>query len=685
VNGIDYLSYCNAISKFLRYIDNLGNARKSDPKSMKVKKVKRQTSEIGPNIGLEALFKTRFHGAVNIRGIRYQILYSLLRAFDLYNNHECNLVLRLEGIEDIDLLGLHLGNEYIQVKSSQNPWNWSKLKEPIKGFLEVHRSEPLCNFVLVVNFQLQKELSKLASRETLPQVERQPIEKKFRDLCKDIGASIEESNDIYSRLTIISKPEELIRREIRRNMADTFEVGSEAIDTYILAFIAKFLEWAKDRKSVTRTDLDSIRIAVGEALSSESEFQAHGRGLIGRISWEPDRNIADFFDGKETRPGHIAANIDIRRSGWLEKVDSAICSSKICILRSSSGQGKSALLYRYAYEKWPAENTFILRKADSEEQVELIRRNLHFRANLGLPILLLVDNAECRTRLWPLIAQECAALGIRTLISVRNEDWHRFALESLTNYEILEPILDSNEAKDLFNAFRAEGRLHASVDSPEWAYEKVGKPHLLMEYVYFITHGQMLKERLRDQVKQFSAQQEDPAKMEILRRIALADALGASVIAEKLLRTIRLRDDPQLVLKSLTGEYLNIDHGIITGLHWIRSDHIAHILHEGYPDPVSTALTIIDAISTKNTSEFISNAISMRDLDTDMFIKGLIEKAKNANIDIILDFIDGIYKAGEKQFFEKNRELFDEAYDLCGYSGAVSRICCKIVVHPCEP
>jgi hypothetical protein len=91
--------------------------------------------------------------------------------------------------------------------------------------------------------------------------------------------------------------------------------------------------------------------------------------------------------------------------------------------------------------------------------------------------------------------------GLR-LFTVRSEDWHRFARESLTSYEILEPVLNLEEARQIFKIFQSERRLHVSVDSPEWAYERIGEPHLLIEYGYLLTHGRMLEERLRDQMKQ---------------------------------------------------------------------------------------------------------------------------------------------------------------------------------------
>ena len=371
---------------------------------------------------IDPIFRARYHGAANIRGIKYQILYSVLRAFDLYADDNADGSIRLEGIEDLDLLGLRLEDEYIQVKTAQEPWKWSQLKSyknskgPIENFLEIYRVNPNCRFVLAVNFQLKNDLEKLAQIESLPPRDRKIIEEKFRKLCHQIRASTSEADALASRLSIVSIPEDQIWRKLRPAVAESFNIGSGAVDIYISALVAKFLDWAKDRRTVNRTDLDSVRANVGEALSRESGWQGYGRGLIDRISWDPDANIEDFFEGKWTRPGHIASDVDVRRPIWLERIDTAINSSKICILRSSSGQGKSSLLYRYAYEKWPAKNTFILRVAESQEHVEHVRNYLRFRADLGLPVFLLIDNAGWRTRLWPLIAQECAALGFPVLV-----------------------------------------------------------------------------------------------------------------------------------------------------------------------------------------------------------------------------------------------------------------------------
>jgi hypothetical protein len=62
---------------------------------------------------------------------------------------------------------VRLEDEYIQVKTAQEPWKWSQLKSyknskgPIENFLEVYRVNPNCHFVLAVNFQLKNDLVQL--------------------------------------------------------------------------------------------------------------------------------------------------------------------------------------------------------------------------------------------------------------------------------------------------------------------------------------------------------------------------------------------------------------------------------------------------------------------------------------------------------------------------------------------
>jgi hypothetical protein len=617
---------------------------------------------------LSSLLQARFHGAVNIRGIRYQILYSLVVAMRLYEDGHAQDAVRLEGLEDIDLLGLHTADEYIQVKTADSPWNWAKLKQPVAGFLDVLRTEAHSQFVLAVNFSLRDDIAKLALLPTLPTSHQASLNKKFRKLCREVGGDDTEADRLIKQLRIVSLPEEQLWQDLTRSVATEWQLASEAVGTYIAVLVNTFLDWAARRATITRSDLERVRAKVGEALSREAEFQAYGSGLINRLSWQHDNNLADFFDAKGTRPAHIAAGLDVVRSTWLTKIEQAVNASKVCILRASSGQGKTALAYRFAYNVWPHDETFVLRVAQTHEQVELVRNFLEFRTQAGLPTYLLVDDAGYQTQLWPVVAESCSAMGIPIVVTVRNEDWIRFARHTALRYEVLDPALERDEAHQIFENLQAVNKLHSSVDSAEWAYERVGEPHLLIEYIYLLTHGQMLEDRLRDQVVQFHRLNEDPAKTEIVRRVSLADTLGAPVQARELLRSLPVSVDVQQLLQAIRGEYVELEDGMLKGLHWVRSQHLAAILHESYPDQADTALSLVPAIPLEYLGPFVANALTRLGLDEEFFFHGLAQQC--VTMTTLLSVLNGVFEAGERQFLEANRDVFDQAYELSGPTGA---------------
>ncbi|OEU41512.1 hypothetical protein BGV40_14580 [Methanosarcina sp. Ant1] len=470
-------------------------------------------------------------------------------------------------------------------------------------------------------------------------------------------------------MKIVSLPEEEILESLRKIISETYDLGSDLVECYIKIFISAFLKWAEERKNVLRKDLEETRVSIQESYEREEDYQAYGRGLIDRISWEPDASIDDFFEGKNSRPGHIVCGADVRRDKWIEKIGNAFLSSNVCVLRSSSGQGKSALLYRYAYENWPSESTYILQVLETNEQVEKVKNYLNFRKKIQLPILLLIDNAGFRTPYWPQIAQECSSLGFKILLSIRHEDWYRYSKENLTHFEIVEPTLDLIEAKEIFNRFKEKGKIAYAVESPEWAYEKIGDSRLFIEYIYLITHGQMLEERLQDQVRQILRLSEGKSKVELIRRISLADTLGVPIIIDKLLEVVSVQGDPQDILLSLSDEYISINSKTASGLHWVRSNHLVKILHTKYPSMAKTALSIIESVPLPNVSTLISNALTTKEIDNNMFLEGLVEKCHDADLSKILIFLEGIFEAGECLLYEKNKKLFDDAFNLLGSSG----------------
>ncbi|QDU65167.1 hypothetical protein [Engelhardtia mirabilis] len=617
--------------------------------------------------GMEALFSSRFHGAANIRGIRYQIIYSVLRALNL--REERNASVRLEGIEDVDLIGFYASNEYVQVKSASTPWSWARLKGPVEGFLKALRTNQDCRFRLAVNFELQKDIGRLASHSDLKAQEKKRIAKKFRKLCTSVGGSEQEADVLIERISIESIPIDQVEQDARAAITDAFGLGGAGVSTYMYVLVSRFLEWAGDREEVSWQRIEQVRSETGEALAREEQFQAYGSTLIDLPSWEPDALASDFFEAKQTRPGHVAAGLDVRRPIWLERMGKALAASKVCVLRASSGQGKSTLLYRFAIENWPRRHTFIVQSAETEEQAGQIVAFVRHRVDVGLPVFLFLDNAGWSTRCWPTIARACSSLGAPLLVSTRTEDWHRFARETATVYEILEPGLAVDEAIAIHGVFGQQGRLHPSVVSAEWAVERTGEPLLLIEFVYLLTHGQMLEDRLREQIREITRQNEDRAKVEVVRRVAVASVLGAPVRTKELLSTIPLRDDPQQVLTSLSEEYLTINEGHLVGLHWVRSNHLVTILHEGGLSTDDTVLSVLDAVPDEAVRDFVANALSRADADHKKLLAHLSDACEASSLWRVLRYVRGAFDAGERSFFESHRGLFLEAYDALGNAG----------------
>src|SRR4051794_5819510 len=90
---------------------------------------------------LDQLIKSRSHGAINIGGVRFQLLYSLVRSFDLYSALS-TMSIKFEGLEDLDKKGFRSGSILYQVKSSKSAqgWGWFNQEKILDHFIEVYDS-----------------------------------------------------------------------------------------------------------------------------------------------------------------------------------------------------------------------------------------------------------------------------------------------------------------------------------------------------------------------------------------------------------------------------------------------------------------------------------------------------------------------------------------------------------------
>ena len=126
-------------------------------------------------------------------------------------------------------------------------------------FLEVYRIDPTCRFTLVLGFRLRGELAKLANLAQLSPQMHQHLCRRFSALCRQIGASDAEATALLDGITVSELLEEQIVTSIRRKLAGRPVGSTEAVDLYVAKLVARCLEWADRRASVTRGDVDADR------------------------------------------------------------------------------------------------------------------------------------------------------------------------------------------------------------------------------------------------------------------------------------------------------------------------------------------------------------------------------------------------------------------------------------------
>ena len=635
---------------------------------------------------LNRLLADRYHGAVNIAGIRFQLMYSLLKAFDLYKPN-APVYVRLEGIDDIDikqhrqveLKGIKISNQCIQVKTSKKGWDWGRFASSkiLQNFMPVWQADHEAELLLVSNFGYEGILDELVK---FCQGKRNNISNKLKkDLLtlfkREKYTAIDQLQFLRHINFMHISEEELIKQSFEA-VTRYFELDAPNPELYFLALMSKMLDWAVKRYEITKPELETVRLFIQEQINMGVVNPAILNGWLERLSFTNEDHPEDYYEGKNARPGHIAANLDVRRPVWEKSISEALQRSRICIIRASSGQGKSTLLYRYAHEHYNPETTFIVKLLSNEDMIGSIKQVIASRRRLNLPILILIDNLRTGLRYWQKLAAEFAGQEVFFLITVREEDWFRYqGNTSGLIWETVSPKLSLDEAKSIYADFKKEGKVANDVISAAWAYEKISERKLLLEYTYLVTHGQMLEERLRDQLQEIQHLGEDTAKLEVLRLVAIADVYGARVPIQALLNSVQFQQDPDQTLSSLRDEYLLFTNGMCEGLHIVRSQHLVSLLHDVIPKE-DIIVKLIHLLDFDNLDIFIGNTFVDIGINHTPLLQNLKERCRSESLVEINRLVMGLFTASEILYYRKNQILFDAAFEQIGRSG-IFLLCSK--------
>ena len=238
------------------------------------------------------------------------------------------------------------------------------------------------------------------------------------------------------------------------------------------------------------------------------------------------------------------------------------------------------------------------------------------RTRIGEKPLILLDNLDAHLSEWNLLAQLMqtdVTYHYKLLVTSRENDWYNYGgdISSLHNLQIIKPVLGEKEAENIYNTLKKEKKLHEDITDWKKAWSKIADRQLLIEYVYLLTHGEMISERISAQMKQIGNASAGGTKLEILRKVCFADVCGIKLETKPLISNLMTKTDLDIgeVLKSLADEFLvNIssEGNYIEGLHPVRSQHIINRLHE-YISLDETALSIAKIASDLDISVLFSH------------------------------------------------------------------------------
>ena len=95
-------------------------------------------------------------------------------------------------------------------------------------------------------------------------------------------------------------------------------------------------------------------------------------------------------------------------------------------------------------------------------------------------------------------------------------DWYNYSgdLSNIQSLKVIKPVLEEKEAIEIFNLFREAKQLHPSITSWQRAWNKIAERQLLIEYVYLLTHGEMLSERIASQISEIGQSSSGKARCE---------------------------------------------------------------------------------------------------------------------------------------------------------------------------
>ena len=660
------------------------------------KKKKQQKTKNPPvaKVNIQELHDSRDGGQIALMGYSYQFLYSC----DLILSSSTDTIFALEGIEDIDTIKCSDGNKtitHIQLKYSTQRQDASFMDSVLKNYLEAYLIDKNRYFKLVYDFSVAAgNLSKLLSG-TLDKNSKEFWKTKIDNIKKDTSSwdwINFDFEDFIQRLSFENVKKDSLEKSIESLLIKIFEISTDNISLFANGIKLLCFDKMASRGEISHQDITQCIEEIKFDISKGPQNPAHD--WIQRIQFSKSDNYSsDYYEGKKATPSDIANNLPIIRPTVEKEIVDSIAQNTITIIKTSSGQGKTTLALRAISLLTEEYTPYQITKCNNDAELGHIIEYFHMRTRIGEKPLILLDNLDAHLSEWNLLAQ-LMQTGVtyhyKLLVTSRENDWYNYGgdISNLHHLNIIKPTLSEKEAESIYNALKKAEKIHEDIVDWKKAWSKIEDRQLLIEYVYLLTHGEMIAERISAQMKEIGNASAGGTKFEILRKVCFADVCGIKLETKSLIKELTIKPDLDIgeVLKSLADEFLvhiSSEGDYIEGLHPVRSQHIVSRLHE-YVSLDETALSIAKIASASDISVLFSHYPEF-DFDKDVFYTNVVNMwLSGSDLSRFVQAIRGTFSGSVMQYFKTYKALFDDAYEHGGLLLVSTDLCPFSKFEDCE-
>lgn len=603
------------------------------------------------------------------RGYRLQTLYILDRILSTDGSE--GLIFQPEGAEDLAIRdGERRLVEVSQVKAYSSDLILSLLS-PSKADSFLYRANDLLLAhsdiqIDVVSFgRVGSELEQAASNDG---IERQAVVKKISSygLLSEL-----EATKLFERLRFVSVSEQNIRARIFSTIED-LSLGIDPEPAFDMLNFWLYL-CAEKKQEISQSDITQKINNIGRFIAERAAHHSEWfRSVIpiedGRTDAQSRQKLSEeFHRGISARYEHILADVDEPRPSKIAEIHQGFEKSQVVIVHGASGQGKTTIAYRYLYTFFPGQWRFQILLVENRQQAAGIAAALsgHARA-ISIPIVVYMDVAPSDIGWEELAKQLSSHRNIQILITVREEDFRRANISGAEiQFTEVDLQFDESEAEGIYQSLSVTEMPDKFLDFKD-AWNRFGNSGPLMEFVYLITQGDSLRQRLQQQVQRIQDEVRSgkcsPEELILLRLVSVASAFEARLKLREVVQHLHIAS-PQQTLKLLEKEYLlrrNEDGTLVGGLHPVRSAILTDILIDPAFSPWSESASIcLPFIFEPDIGSFLLYAFSRHSADVEPLLSALSSEQPTA-----WTAIAGVLRAllwlGVREYAEANRHIIQD-------------------------